>query len=201
LHEGLDPTLVFTRYGVERFLYRLGRSAHAERFVLKGAVLLYAWLDEMGRATRDVDLLGLEDLSDEALIDLIGDVCLERVDEDGLRFDRDFIGIAPIRTEDAYGGFRATLVGMLGAGRIKLHIDIGLGDATEPEPEWIELPALLGGKGPRLRAYRPETIIAEKLHAIRGGGPWPSHRSHVSTTPNAHPHIEARRPPSRLRHG
>jgi predicted nucleotidyltransferase component of viral defense system len=165
-HEELDPTLVFTRYGVERFLYRLGCSTHAERFVLKGAVLLYAWLDEMGRATRDVDLLGLEDLSDEGLIDLIGEVCEERVAEDGLSFDRDSIRITRIRAENTYGGVRATLFGRLGAGRIKLQIDIGLGDATEPEPEWVELPTLFGGEGPKLRAYRPETVVAEKLHAI-----------------------------------
>jgi hypothetical protein len=31
---------VLTRYAVERFLYRLSRSPHAERFVLKGAVTL-----------------------------------------------------------------------------------------------------------------------------------------------------------------
>ena len=39
---GVDPNLVLTRYGVERFLYRLSRSPHAERFVLKGALLLMA---------------------------------------------------------------------------------------------------------------------------------------------------------------
>jgi hypothetical protein len=37
---GVDPNLVLTRYGVERFMYRLSRSSHAEPFVLKGALLL-----------------------------------------------------------------------------------------------------------------------------------------------------------------
>ncbi len=37
---GVDPNLVLTRYAVERFLYRLSRTPHAERFVLKGALLL-----------------------------------------------------------------------------------------------------------------------------------------------------------------
>lgn len=35
-----DPNLVLTRYAVERFLYRLSRSPHVDRFVLKGAFLL-----------------------------------------------------------------------------------------------------------------------------------------------------------------
>jgi len=37
---GLDAGLVLTRYAVERFLYRLSRSPHAEQFVLKGALLI-----------------------------------------------------------------------------------------------------------------------------------------------------------------
>lgn len=55
---GVDPNLVLTRYGVERFLYRLSRSPHAEKFVLKGALLLLVWLGETLRPTRDADLLG-----------------------------------------------------------------------------------------------------------------------------------------------
>lgn len=42
------------RYAVERFLYRLGRSAHRERFVLKGATLFAIW-GTAYRPTRDID--------------------------------------------------------------------------------------------------------------------------------------------------
>ena len=35
--------VVLTRYGVERLLYRLSRTAGGERFVLKGAVLFHIW--------------------------------------------------------------------------------------------------------------------------------------------------------------
>lgn len=41
---GADPNLVLTRYAVERYLYRLSRSAHTEKFVLKGARLMFAWM-------------------------------------------------------------------------------------------------------------------------------------------------------------
>lgn len=37
---GMDPNLVLARFAVERFLYRLSRSRHADRFVLKGALLM-----------------------------------------------------------------------------------------------------------------------------------------------------------------
>ena len=50
---------VLSRFGVERFLYRLGVSGEADRFVLKGATLFHVWNRKMHRPTRDLDLLGL----------------------------------------------------------------------------------------------------------------------------------------------
>ena len=41
---GMDPNLVLQRFATERFLYRLSRSQYADRFVLKGALLLLVWL-------------------------------------------------------------------------------------------------------------------------------------------------------------
>ena len=34
---------MFTRYALERFLFRLGRSEYTDRFILKGALLLFVW--------------------------------------------------------------------------------------------------------------------------------------------------------------
>ena len=164
--EGFDPTLVFARFGLERFLYRLSRSPHADRFVLKGALLLYAWLGDAGRATRDADLLGLGELPDDALLDIVRDVCRQAVEEDGMRYDDASIRLDVIRADDTHAGRRISLFGRLGSGRIKVQIDVGVGDATVPEPEWLELPTLLDLPRPRMRAYRPETVVAEKLHAV-----------------------------------
>lgn len=47
-----------TLYAMERFLYRLGASEHAERFVLKGGLMTLIWAGEYARLTRDIDLLG-----------------------------------------------------------------------------------------------------------------------------------------------
>jgi hypothetical protein len=48
--------VLLTRFVHERLLYRLSR--YADRFVLKGAMLLTTWLPEAARGTRDLDLLG-----------------------------------------------------------------------------------------------------------------------------------------------
>ena len=54
----LDFSLVLTRYGLERLLYRLSISSNKDNFLLKGALLFDMWFDVPHRPTRDIDLLG-----------------------------------------------------------------------------------------------------------------------------------------------
>ena len=56
--KGEDYQRILGKYAVERFLFRLGRSEHRDRFVLKGAWLFTLWMGEMHRPTKDLDLLG-----------------------------------------------------------------------------------------------------------------------------------------------
>jgi predicted nucleotidyltransferase component of viral defense system len=163
---GVDPNLILTRFAVERFLYRLSQSRHAERFVLKGALLLLVWLGETIRPTRDADLLGFGDLSDEALARTFAELCSIDVEPDGMIYDASSIRVAAIRPEDAYGGQRITIPARLGSARLRVQVDVGVGDVVVPEPEWLDYPSLVGLPCPRLRAYRRETAIAEKVHAM-----------------------------------
>ena len=164
--QGLDPNALFTRFGVERFLYRIAQSPFADRFVLKGAMLLEVWLDEAARPTRDLDLLGFGDLSVETLRRMFAVICDQPVEPDGVQFYADSVAVRPIRVQDEYGGQRVTLRGDLGTVRLYVQVDVGIGDALTPPAEWIVYPALLDLPRPYLRAYRPETTIAEKLHAM-----------------------------------
>jgi predicted nucleotidyltransferase component of viral defense system len=163
---GVDPNLVLTRYAVERFLYRLSRSAHAEKFVLKGALLLLVWLGETLRPTRDADLLGFGELSDDALVTIFREVCTVEVEPDAATFLPNTVRVAPIREEDAYGGRRVKVQGRVGAARLTVQVDVGIGDVVTPAPQWLEYPSLLDLPRPRLRAYPRETVLAEKLHAM-----------------------------------
>ena len=70
---GIDPNLVLTRFAIERFLYRLSRTSHGDRFVLKGALMMLVWLGDTIRPTRDGDLLGLGDLSARSLATITRD--------------------------------------------------------------------------------------------------------------------------------
>jgi predicted nucleotidyltransferase component of viral defense system len=163
---GADPNAVLARYGLERFLHRLGRSAHVDRFVLKGGMLLRVWLGETSRPTRDADLLGFGSLSITDLERVFRDVCVVEVEPDGVAYAPASVKVSAIRVEDAYGGQRVTLTGALGKARLSVQVDVGIGDAVTPPAEWIDYPSLLDLPRPRLWAYRPETTIAEKVHAM-----------------------------------
>ena len=163
---GVDFNLLLARYAIERFLYRLAQSPYADRFVLKGAMLLQIWLPDAGRPTRDLDLLGLGDMAPDRLRRILADVCDQPVSADGCRFFADSVALAAIRPQDEYGGRRVGLEGRLGNARLHIQVDVGVGDRLTPPAEWIEYPALLDLPRPRLRAYRAETTIAEKVHAM-----------------------------------
>jgi len=45
-------------YAMERFLYRLSLSGHAQNYILKGALMLRAWNSPEFRSTMDIDMLG-----------------------------------------------------------------------------------------------------------------------------------------------
>ena len=164
--EDADPNVVLARYGIERLLYRLSVSPHRGRFVLKGALLLLVWFGDEIRPTRDADLLGFGELSDEALAAVFREVCAVQCDPDGMAFQHGSVQVSAIRENDQYGGQRVTLLGLLGSVRIRVQVDVGIGDAVTPAPRRIEYPCLLGLPAPKLRAYRPETSIAEKFHAM-----------------------------------
>jgi predicted nucleotidyltransferase component of viral defense system len=160
-----DFGLVLSRYGLERFLYRLSTSHHRDLFVLKGALLLQVWTGEIYRPTRDLDLLG-KGMPNLSYKKIFSEVCLQEVEDDGLSFLSETIRVERIRDEEDYEGVRVLLEARLGNVRIPLQIDVGFGDAVVPAPEELEFPTLLKFPAPRLNAYPKESVVAEKFEAI-----------------------------------
>ena len=58
------------------------------------------------------------------------------------------------------------MIAHLGNAKIQLQIDIGYGDVITPVAQIVNYPALLHFPEPRIRAYPPETVVAEKLQAM-----------------------------------
>jgi hypothetical protein len=139
---------------------------HSDTFVLKGAMLFQLWHEIPGRPTRDIDLLGFGNPSHQQLQQIFKNVCDVAFDADGLRFESNSIKTDDIRDDQEYFGIRVRLLGFLNNARVPVQIDVGLGDAVTPPPEEINYPTLLDLPAPKLRAYHPATVIAEKVNAM-----------------------------------
>jgi hypothetical protein len=157
---------VLRRYAGERFLYRLGESAHRTRFVLKGAMLLPLWGRAMYRPTHDLDFAGYGSTETPAILAAVLEVCATIVPDDGLVFDPSALVTETIRKDTEYLGLRLKFRALLGRTRIPVQIDFGFGDAIEPPPDDAEYPVLLDAARPKIRVYPREAVIAEKLHAM-----------------------------------
>lgn len=164
--QGVDFNQVLVRYFLERILYRLSKSGHADRFVLKGALLFTLWYDMPHRATRDADLLGFGVSDVDSMARTFRDIASIAVD-DGITFDPVSVTVEEIRKGAGYAGVRVLVSGELDKARCKTQIDIGFGDAVTPGPVDATYPVLLADQpAPRLRIYPVYTVVAEKLHAI-----------------------------------
>lgn len=163
---GQEFQTLLTRFALERLLFRLSVSKHREAFVLKGAFLFLAWEELVERPTRDLDLLAEGTPDIERLEQIFRDVCELEVDSDGLVFVASTVRGQIIREQAAYDGIRINLEARLGKARVQLQIDVGFGDAVVPDPMDIEIPVLLDLPKPRLKGYRPETVVAEKCEAM-----------------------------------
>lgn len=164
--QGEDFNFILIRYALERFLFRLASSEHAEQFILKGAMLFAVWAKRPHRPTKDLDLLGLGDASPQRLLELFEDLCRVDAEPDGLEFDVRSVRVVEIREDEEYRGRRVLLKANLGNARLALQIDVGFGDVVTPAPLEIEYPTLLELPAPRIRAYPRETVVAEKLQAM-----------------------------------
>lgn len=157
---------VLVRFALERFLYRLAQSKHADRFLLKGALLFTVWYDMPHRATRDADLLGFGESDLTSVIQVFRDIAAIAAN-DGITFDPESVTAAQIRKEAGYAGIRIVITAKLDAARCRTQIDIGFGDAVTPGPVDATYPVLLDDlPAPQLRTYPTYTVVAEKLHAI-----------------------------------
>ena len=157
-------------FAMERFLYRLAQSPYADRFMLKGALLLTAWRAPVSRPTIDIDLAGKTSNELGHIAELVGTVCDVVTEPDGIEFDRASIEASRIKEDADYEGVRVKFYALLARARVPMQIDIGFGDIVVRGPIKVEYPTLLDFPAPVLNAYPRETVVAEKLEALTALG-------------------------------
>lgn len=158
---------VLTHYVMERFLYRLSRSAYADRLILKGGMLLMGMGIAPARTTMDIDLLGRLSNATQDMHKVVHDILHTRIgNSDGIEFS-DSIHIAQIMKEALYSGVNVEVAVRVGGDSCTLSIDIGFSDIVHPKPNVMEYPVILpSSPSAHILCYPKEAIVAEKLESI-----------------------------------
>ena len=157
---------VLQYFAMERFLYRLARSPHVEKFVLKGALMFTAWRTLSTRPTKDIDLLARLNNQVNVIVPIIREICFQEVEPDGLTFDSGSFAGKVIKEDADYEGVRVTFLSRLQRAQVRMQLDLGFGDTTTPPPAWTEFPTILDLPAPRVLGYSRETVVAEKFEAM-----------------------------------
>lgn len=146
-------------YALEGFLRRLASSDDRESFVLKGGVLLAAF--DARRPTRDADFLAL-DLNNDRMIIETKIASIANIDAaDGLVLDISSVSSQVIRDEDEYSGIRVKLTYVLATMKLRVGIDINVGDPVYPAPRLTTVPGLLT-RDVTVLGYPMAAVVAEK---------------------------------------
>ncbi len=155
---------VLQNFMFERLLERISLSKYKNQVILKGGMLIASMVGISSRTTMDMDttLKGLP-LTEAAICTAFQEICAIACDDDVvLVFDH----VAPIRDEDAYGGFRVAIAAQYQSIRTPLKVDITTGDVITPEAVRYCFPSLFEEKAIEVWAYPIETILAEKVETI-----------------------------------
>ena len=164
--EGKQFDYLLTLYLIERLLYRISISKYADKFILKGGVLLYIVLEEKARAIKDIDMLARQvNNSLESVEAIFKSVCKIKED-DAIDFDLNTLTVEKIKEDADYEGVRVKVTAFLDRTKKVLQMDIGFGDVIVPYATEMEYPSLLEMKKPILKAYSMESVIAEKFEAM-----------------------------------
>jgi predicted nucleotidyltransferase component of viral defense system len=159
--------VIIVRYLHERFLYRLSISKYTDRFFLKGGNFIYALQGLATRPTLDIDLLAKSINNEAANLEMIFAEIADIEVDDGVWFDAKSLHVQTLLQQQIYTGVRLLIDAGFHTVKQRLQIDIGFGDRITPHAMQLEYPVLLDDLPvPVLRAYTPETVIAEKFHAM-----------------------------------
>ena len=166
--KNISAQIVLQNYMLERLLERISVSEYHDNFILKGGFLLAAMVGLDTRATMDMDatIKGLL-VTKETISEMFGGICKIHTDDD-INFE--FSGIADIREDDEYGGYRVSLSGNYPPMAVPLKIDITTGDKITPREMVYSFNLMFEERSINVLAYTVETILAEKLETIISRG-------------------------------
>ena len=165
---GLKPQEVLQMYLFEHLLMRLAKSSYADKFVLKGGLLISSMTGIYQRTTMDMDatVVGM-DMDEETIANALREICATDVG-DGMTYA--FERIEPIREDDEYANWRAHLKAKYGRIDAPVKVDITTGDAIYPSQVRHKFELMFDQGALDVLSYHPATVLAEKLETVLSRG-------------------------------
>ena len=161
---GIEAHVLIRKYMMERFLERVSSSKYNGSFILKGGMLVAAFVGVEARATMDIDttIKGIP----------VTMVDMERTITEILNIDLDdnvkfrIKKVSEIMDEAEYSGIRFSMDAVLDGAVIPLKIDISTGDVITPREIAYSYKLMFEDRTIPIMTYPIETVLAEKLETV-----------------------------------
>ena len=161
---GVNPNSLLQMCLFEGILEKLSKSKYSENFILKGGLLISSLIGVDMRSTMDMDttLKGIP-LNEESISNILNEILAIEIDAD---IEYKLIKLSPIRQEDVYEDFCASISCIFGKINAILNIDITTGDVITPREMNYSYSKILEEGTIPIMTYTIETILAEKFETI-----------------------------------
>ena len=161
---GIEAHVLIRKYMMERFLERVSSSKYNGSFILKGGMLVAAFVGVEARATMDIDTtikgIPVTMVDMERTITEISNIDLE----DNVKFR--IKKVSEIMDEAEYSGIRFSMDALLDGAVIPLKIDISTGDVITPREIAYSYKLMFEDRTISIMTYPIETVLAEKLETV-----------------------------------
>ena len=161
---GIEAHVLIRKYMMERFLERVSSSKYNGSFILKGGMLVAAFVGVEARATMDIDTtikgIPVTMVDMERTITEISNIDLE----DNVKFR--IKKVSEIMDEAEYPGIRFSMDAVLDGAVIPLKIDISTGDEITPREIAYSYKLMFEDRIIPIMTYPIETVLAEKLETV-----------------------------------
>ena len=161
---GIEVYVLIRKYMMERFLERVSSSKYNGSFILKGGMLVAAFVGVEARATMDIDTtikgIPVTMVDMERAITEISNIDLE----DNVKFR--IKKVSEIMDEAEYSGIRFSMDALLDGAVIPLKIDISTGDVITPREIAYSYKLMFEDRTIPIMTYPIETVLAEKLETV-----------------------------------
>ena len=161
---GIEAHVLIRKYMMERFLERVSSSKYNGSFILKGGMLVAAFVGVEARATMDIDTtikgIPVTIVDMERTITEISNIDLD----DNVKFR--IKKVSEIMDEAEYSGIRFSTDAVLDGAVIPLKLDISTGDVITPREIAYSYKLMFEDRTIPIMTYPIETVLAEKLETV-----------------------------------